>query len=235
MRWSDSHHSSRDDTLLSLSIVNRSSLRKESPMKSISLATLVLLLLTAAVVPQENKTSSGPPDLIVLEKSWSKKPEAPSRVSNPLGPNEALINQTRVEKAAIRQRDDYSLPNQPTEARMPIPSARPIPPPPSAITTYVYKIKVKNAGPKTIKSVDWEYQFLDPQTQAVLGYRRIKNETKIFPGHTKVLEKRFTRQPTILVNVNTLGKKYQDQFTERLIIHRIQYSDGSIWQRPATK
>ena len=199
-------------------------------MKRGSLATLVLLLLTASSIAQENSASSGPPDIVVLEKSWSKKSSASSHDSNPLGPNEALISQTHMERAAIRQRDD-SLPNQPTEARMPIPRPRPIPPPVSAVTTYVYKMKVKNNGAKTIKSVDWEYQFLDPQTQEVMGYRRIKSEAKLGPGETRVLEKRFTRQPTILVNVNTLGKKYQDQFTERLIIHRIQYSDGSVWRK----
>jgi hypothetical protein len=198
-------------------------------MKSTTLATLVLLLSTVPVIAQENNASSNPPDLIVIEKSWSKNSSSPLRDSNPLGPNEALINQTHLEKAAIRRREEYSLPNQPTEARMPIPAAQPIPP--SAVTTYGYKMKVKNNGAKTIKSVDWEYQFLDPQTLEVMGYRRIKNDKKIRPGEIKVLEKHFTRQPTILVNVNTLGKKYKDQFTERLIIHRIQYSDGSVWVR----
>jgi hypothetical protein len=203
-------------------------------MKNASLATLVLLLLTAAAVAQENNAAFDPPDLIVLEKSWSRSPLPPSGHSNPLGPNEALIRQTRDEKAAIRERD-YSLPNQPTEARMPVPAPRPIPPAPSTVPAYVYKIKVKNTGAKIIKSVDWEYQFLDPQTQEVMGYRRIKSDAKLYPGKLKVLEKRFTRQPTMLVNVNRLAKKYQDQFTERLIIHRIQYSDGSVWQRPTTK
>ncbi len=199
-------------------------------MKSASFATLILLLLTAAVVAQENNASSNPPDLIVLEKSWSKRPLSPGIRSNPLGPNEALIEQTRIEKAAIRQRD-YSLPNQPTEARMPVPASRPIPPAASAFPSYVYKLKVQNNGTKTIKSVDWEYQFLDPQTLQLMGYRRIKSDAKLSPGKVKVLEKRFTRQPTLLVNVNSLGKKYQDQFTERVIIHRIEYSDGSVWVR----
>ena len=203
-------------------------------MKSASIATLVLLLLTTSIIAQENNAYSNPTDLVVLEKSWRKEPLSPGIDSDPLGVNESLMRQTRVEKATIRQRED-SLPNQPTEARMPVPAPRPIPPAPTATTNYVYKMKVQNNGPKTIKSVDWEYQFLDPQSLEVMGYRRIKSDAKLAPGETKVLEKRFTRQPSMRVNVNTLAKNYRDQFTERLLIHQIKYSDGSVWQRPQTK
>lgn len=115
---------------------------------------------------------------------------------------------------------------------MPVPSPKPIAPARSVITTYVYKIKVKNNGSKTIKSLEWEYQFLDPKTHELMGYRRITSFTTLSPGKIKKLERRYTRQPTILVNANQLDKKYQDQFTERLIIHRILYSDGSVWRRP---
>ena len=197
-------------------------------------ATLVLLLLATSVIAQENTASSDPPDVSVIEKSWHKEPRGEGRNSNPLAPNEALIQQTRAEKTEIRNQD-YSLPNQPTEPKTPIPGARPIPPPTSVTTTYVYKMKVKNNGPKTIKSVDWEYQFLDPNSHEVMGYRRITSNTKLSPGKIKVLERRFTRQPTLLVNADSLDKKYKDQFTERLIIHRIQYTDGSAWQRPSTQ
>lgn len=203
-------------------------------MKSASLATLVLLLLTSSVIAQEKTESLDPPDVIVIEKSWRKEPLSAGIQSDPLGLNEALITQTRIERAAIRRRED-SLPNQPTEARMPIPGPRPIPPPPAARTNYVYKMKLQNNGQKTIKSVEWEYQFLDPQTLEVMGYRRITSDKKLAPGETKVLERRYTRQPTLLVNAGSLDKKYRDQFTERLIIHRIKYSDGSVWQRPPTK
>jgi hypothetical protein len=202
-------------------------------MKRTSLAALALLLLTTSVIAQENTASLDPPDVIVLEKSWQKQPLSAGNSSNPLSPNEDLINQTRLEKAEIRARDDR-LP-QPTEPRMPTPAPRPIPPPPSAVTTYVYKIKVQNNGSKTIKSIDWEYQFLDPQSLEVMGYRRIKSDEKLSPGKIKVLERRFTRQPTILVRAGSLDKAYRDQFTERIVIHRIQYTDGSVWQRPSIK
>lgn len=204
-------------------------------MKRASLVTVGLLLLMTSVIAQEKTTSLDPPDVIVIEKSWRKEPLSAGIKSDPLGLNEALITQTRVEKATIRQREEYSLPNQPTEARMPVPGPRPIPPPPAAITNYVYRMKLQNNGPKTIKSVEWEYQFLDPQTLEVMGYRRITSDRKLAPGETKVLERRYTRQPTLLVNASSLDKKYRDQFVERLIIHRIRYSDGSVWQRPQTK
>ena len=83
-------------------------------------ATVVLLVTATSVIAQEKIASLDPPDLIVIEKSWHKEPRAGAPNSNPLGPNEALIQQTRAEKTEIRNRE-YSLPNQPTEPRMPSP------------------------------------------------------------------------------------------------------------------
>ena len=195
-------------------------------------ATLVLLLLTASVIAQENTRTLDPPDVTVLEKSWRKEVLHPGRDPNPLAPNENLMRQTRAEKTEIRNRD-YDPP-QPTERRMPIVSPGPLTERMELLTTYVFKIKVQNNGPKTIKALYWEYQFLDPDTGNVMGYRKIANRVKLSPGKTEVLGQRSTRQPSILVHADSLDKKYKDQFTERLIIHRIQYTDGSVWQRPRT-
>lgn len=198
-------------------------------MKNAS-ATLVLLLLATSVLAQEKTASVEPPDVIVLEKSWRKEVLHPERDPNPLAPNETLTRQTRAEKAEIRNREN-SLP-QPTEPRMPIVSPRPLAQRMELLTTYVYRIKVQNNGSKTIKTLYWEYQFLDPATQNVMGYRQITSRVKLSPGKTEVLEQRSTRQPTVLVQADSLDKKYKDQFTERLIIHRIKYTDGSVWQHP---
>ena len=85
-----------------------------------------------------------------------------------------------------------------------------------------------------IKKLDWEYQFLDPDTKAMLGHRRVVSTTKLAAGKTKVIENYSTRQPAVLVSADKLDRKYKDQLTENVIIHRITYTDGSIWQRPKT-
>jgi hypothetical protein len=194
----------------------------------LTITVLLSLVFAISIAAQETATASDPSDVTVLEKSWYKSFISPAGDSNPLRPNENLIRQTQAEKAEIRDRD-YRLPST-TEPRMPAPAPRPIPPGP-AKDIYVYKIKVKNTGPKNIKALDWEYQFLHPDTQEVLGSRRIVSRVKLAPGKTQDVEVRLIQKPTIIVSADQLGKKYRDQFTERVIIHRINYGDGSVWRR----
>jgi len=201
-------------------------------MKTARLITplTIALLLTASVIAQEVADTSNPKDLLVVEKSWRKELLDPKRNTNPLRPNEELMSTTRQQKEFLKNRDN-ALPNQPTEPRMPAPPIRSVTPAREMWEYYVYEIKVQNVGEKTIKQIDWAYQFLDPDTQLVKEQRKIASRVKLAPGKTQVIEQRSTRKPTVVVNANQLGKKYRDQFTERAVITRIVYTDGSAWRR----
>lgn len=202
-------------------------------MKTRILTTLSisLLLLTTSVAAQEASKSSAPSDLTVLEKSWRTEPVVSSANTNPLQPNEDHMRVTRQQKEFIRARDN-ELPNQTTEPSMPAAGTKPIPPAKDVYTLYVYKIKVKNSGAKTIKTIDWEYQFLDPNSQEQVEQRTFTSGLRLAPGKTKVIEQRLSRKPTQVVSADQLGQKLRDQFTERVVINRIVYTDGSVWQRP---
>ena len=184
---------------------------------------LLTLLLTTAVAAQQ----TGPVDLTVLDHSWRKEYIGDS-ASNPLQPNEDLMRQTRAERQVIRQRD-YDLPNQPVQRPLPVPGPRPIPG--RGRDVYVYKITVKNNGAKLIKEIEWEFRFLHPDTQEVLGSRRLASKVKLSPGKMRVIKAESIQQPTHIVVADQLDKKYYDQFKEEVIIHRIVYSDGSTWRR----
>ena len=203
-------------------------------MKTARLITplAIILLLTASVMAQDvADTSSDPTDLVVLEKSWRKERIDTQRDPNPLKPNEDLMRTTREQKEFLKNRDN-ALPNQTTEPRMPAPPIRTVTPARDMFEFYVYKIKVQNVGEKRMKQIDWEYQFLDPDTQEVKEQRKITSRVKLAPGKSQVIEQRSTRKPTVVVNANQLGKKYRDQFTERAVITRIVYSNNSVWRRP---
>ena len=191
-------------------------------------SVLATLLLATVVTAQQSAQKSDPPDIVVIDKSWDKQFVRPDFNSNPLEPNEELIRQTRAEKAVIRQRD-YSLPNQTTEIPMPLPAGRPVPV--GGRSIYLYRVTVKNTGAKQIKAIDWEFQFLHPETNEVLGSRRITSRVKLSAGKTRKLKAYLPQQPTRVVSADELDKKYRDQFKEQVVIHRIDYSDGTVWER----
>lgn len=202
-------------------------------MKTARLTTplLITLLLTASVMAQEPADTSDPSGLVVLEKSWRKERIDTQRDPNPLRPNEDLMRTTRAQKEFLKARDD-AMPNQPTEPSMPAPPSRPATPARGIWDLYVYTIKVQNVGEKRIKQIDWAYQFLDPDTQLVKEQRKIISRVNLAPGKSQLIERRLTRKPTVVVNAGQLGRKYRDQFTERAVITRIVYTDGSVWKRP---
>jgi len=99
---------------------------------------------------------------------------------------------------------------------------------------FTYKTTIKNLSQKTIKLIDWDYVFLDKTTESELGRQQFTNEEKIGPGKTRELTVAITRPPTQTISVTALNKNEGDSLIGRVIVLRVEYSDGSIWQAPET-
>lgn len=97
---------------------------------------------------------------------------------------------------------------------------------------FLYKVSVMNTGKKTMKEIDCDYVFFDAATGQELGRREFTGVEKIAPGKSKELSFLIPTAPTQTISVYALDKKERERFTERLVIVRILYEDGSVWQRP---
>ncbi len=97
---------------------------------------------------------------------------------------------------------------------------------------FVYKVSLQNNGLKVIKSIDWDYVFFDANTQSELGRRRFSSVEKVSPGKTKELRFFIPTPPTKTVSVNSWNKDERTNLGERVVIVRVEYSDGSVWQQP---
>jgi hypothetical protein len=188
-----------------------------------------LILATTAVVAQNSQNSSDPQDLIVLKIKWDRELHYPGRNSRPLQVNEDHERLVRAQKGAIERNDELTSQSQPVIERLPAPMPVPVPGRPSP--TYVYRAKVKNNGAKTIKTIFWEYVFIDPNTGQQVGNKKTTSSVKLAPGKSRELIAHFASKPTHVVNIEQSGKKLKDQFTETVIIRRIEYADGSVWER----
>lgn len=199
-------------------------------MRATLLTIIVTVLFASSINAQEAADTSNPTSVTVLEKGWEKRvpPE-----KDYLRRNEEVMEQTRKEKDVIERRDQ-ALPNQPTEEKMPVPQPRPLVRSEQLErgTLYIYRIKIRNDSSKLITKLYWEYQFIDPDTHELMGTRKIVSELKLRPGKIHEIKAYSRTQPAKIVNVNKLDRKYKDQFSERVIIHRIHYNDGTAWQRP---
>ena len=97
---------------------------------------------------------------------------------------------------------------------------------------FVYKTTVKNLSDKPIKSIDWDYVFLDRSTETEIGRREFTSEEKISPGKSKELAVTITKPPTHTISLTALNTDERKSLMERVIVVRIDYADGTSWQRP---
>lgn len=97
---------------------------------------------------------------------------------------------------------------------------------------YRYKVLLTNTGSKTIRLVDWDYVFLDPNTREEVARHQFTSEETIKPGKSKEVSVLYLTPPVKTVSAGILTQKEPMPFTEQVVIARIQYSDGSVWQLP---
>lgn len=93
---------------------------------------------------------------------------------------------------------------------------------------YRYKVMLANTSSKTVSLVDWDYVFLDPNTQEVIARHQFTSEEKIKPGKSKEVSVLYLTPPVKTVSAEMLTRK-EPRLIEHVVIMRIEYSDGSIW------
>jgi hypothetical protein len=200
-------------------------------MKTLCLALLVFLSSAAAVVRAQSQ--AGSPDaaggVAVVRISWSKQVYNPMLDEDPFRHNREQWEDARLQERIDRENavraktGKNAIDNRGRPVR--IDNRTPF-------TTYVYKAKVTNNDTKTISAIEWDYVFYDPATEKEVKRHALKNTVKLQPGKSVELARRTASPPTTVVDVQKTGKKFKEQFAERVEIQRIEYADGSVWQRP---
>jgi hypothetical protein len=188
-----------------------------------------VLLLTITATAQTSPASSVPPDVVVLQKNWHLYVRNPALDDDPFSANVEFNDAQRAQRISDIQN---AIRAKGSEERQP--------PPPRVHknhdsfpakqeATYVYRAKIKNTGAKTIRVIDWSYTFLDPDTQQELGRHLYSSKVRIRPGQNNELVGRSATPQTGTVNVKNIGK----ELNEQIVIYRVEYDDGSVWQNPS--
>ena len=97
---------------------------------------------------------------------------------------------------------------------------------------FIYKATIRNTSTKAIKSIDWDYIFLERGTENELGRQQFTSEEKIAPGKTKELVVTITKPPTKTISLTALNNNERGSLDGRVILVRIDYADGTSWQLP---
>jgi hypothetical protein len=97
---------------------------------------------------------------------------------------------------------------------------------------YSFYTKIHNNSSKAIETIFWEYQFTEAANPTNVARRQFLCAVDIKGGKEKELESFSTSGPIDVVSVKTLEDKNAKESQERVVINRVEYTDGSMWQRP---
>jgi hypothetical protein len=94
------------------------------------------------------------------------------------------------------------------------------------IDLFRYRVNLKNTGIKIVKAVVWDYQASDTDQFNDAVHRQFRCTAKMKPNQSQRFEGFSVLPPTRVITA--AGDK---SFSERVILNRIEYADGTSWQR----
>ncbi|CAN5723831.1 hypothetical protein BH20ACI3_BH20ACI3_12430 [soil metagenome] len=198
---------------------------------------LSLLVFALASNAQTPATLVSAPSVQVVKFSWSK--ERINWEQNPFGGPNENFHEMQFRARAEKRASDARRANSPDASKLErdartdaaiIQVERQKKGPPRY--TFLYRSSVKNTSERTIKEIDWDYVFLDAATGEELGRRQFTSIQTIAPGKSRELSVMLSAPPTKRISVYALDNKERIGFGEQVVIVRVKYSDGSVWQVP---
>jgi hypothetical protein len=192
---------------------------------------LAFTLLTLAVLSQAQTGAPKDSDLLVVKFSCGKYETGSHMIRSVQEPdppmNEPIVitQQKKDEPQEVKNRRDMlerraELRTAEINATL---SAK------KASSVYFYRLQVKNSSPKIIKSFAWEYQ---PTETPDPFDRQFYCAIKAKPNESKDVELFSPLAPSWVVDAAKAGDKMGKGSRAIVLINRIEYMDGSIWQRP---
>lgn len=205
-------------------------------MRTLLLLPLLLIFVSSAQ-SQTIVVSAEGPSVVVLGFKWSKSRQAPEKLEPvSTGPAPAMIASDTNFERNVRGNDRAARdPNLDTpdgrRAAMEksVQEARTTKP--KAVDGFAYRVKLQNASTKVIEVLFWEYQFIDPSNPNTISRRQFLCGVNIKPDKEKELQAFSLSGPSDVISVGSLANKSGNLFQEKIVINRVEYADGTIWQR----
>lgn len=195
--------------------------------------TLVMILLLGSV-SSVSLTQDAAGALVILKYSWEKETIRRRASMASIASQDELVQQSQRDRqlAAARNTSDQLVARRIERENEMRAQAASKANQGRTLDGYKYKVTLRNDGIKTIKSIDWDYVFIDQAAQQLVARHQFTSDETIKPGKTKEIYVLYLMQPVRTVSADRLASKEPLPYSEHVVIARITYSDGSIWQHP---
>lgn len=199
---------------------------------------LLVFVLGASVLRSQDRAVDDAPGVQVVKHSWSKERVGWEQdpFAGPIENFDEMRVRTRNEKRIMDAKRGSSGESSKAERdaltdQALISAIHKVSP---ARYGFSYKVSFRNKGSKEITAIDWDYVFYDLISETELGRREFGSEQKIAPGKTKEVKFFISSPPVRRISVQTLDKSERAGLGERIELVRIEYADGTYWQRASS-
>lgn len=200
------------------------------------LLLLLFLLFSAPSYSQTNAPGDQRNPVVVVSASWARERQSSDKaVQSAVGPAPAITKESKNFERQKRINDPVGMrdPNADTldsrgsELERIVQQSREAAP----VDGYLYQVKIQNMSPKVIQNVFWEYRFIEVANTTNVTQRRFMCGGEIKPERQKDLQIFSLAGPSEVVNVKNLAKDTGKGFRAAVIINRVEYADGTFWER----
>jgi|SRR5256885_13567793 len=200
---------------------------------------LLLSLLLSLVSPIQTQSNSDEGSALAVRGfKWTKSRQTPEKLETPNnGPAAAMIaanknyerNRRSLDPAGARDPNQDTVDGRSAALERSVQESRT--PQPKPVDGFAYRVKVQNTSQKVVEIVFFEYQFKEIANPTTVARRQFLCAVNIKPDKERELQAFSSLGPSDVVSVNSLSNKSGNLFEERIVINRVEYADGTIWQR----
>jgi len=97
---------------------------------------------------------------------------------------------------------------------------------------YIYALKLRNIGSRTIEGMAWDYLFIDPTSNAELGTHQFLSYARIPTNKSATLEAQLRSPPTRVVRSSDSTKSAHPKLIEKSVVQCVLYADDTVWKNP---
>ena len=199
------------------------------------LVLLFLLLIPCSSAQNSASQENRSPVSIISSKWFRDRQSIDNAVSVSTTPAPAMISanrnferQRRInDPAGVRDPNADTLDGRAAELDRIVQQSRESQP----VEGFAYQVKIQNVGTKAIQNIFWEYRFRELAKPNNVARRQFLCSVQIKPEKQRDLQAFSLGGPSDVVNVNTLAKDPSKQFEEAVLINRVEFTDGTFWQR----
>ncbi len=199
------------------------------------LLILSLLLISESSVQNSASQDDKSPVVIITSKWFRDRQPIDNAVSVSIPPVAAVTSADKIyerqkranDPAGVRDPKADTLDARGAELDRIVQESRE----PQPVDGFAYQIKVQNASEKPIRNIFWEYRFRERAKPDNLARRQFLCSVQIKPEKQRDLQAFSLGGPSDVVNVKSLAKDPNKQFEEAVLINRVEFADGTFWQR----